>query len=223
MLKETKSQIISSLRNLGYYFAEVEIDLIDLDDNKVDLIFNINLGDKAKIKKITFIGNKIFKDSKLKNLIVSEEYKFWKVISGKKYLNENLIKFDTRLLRNFYLNKGYYDVNIKSSYAKLINDDEFEIVFNIDAKNKFYFGDLNLDLPVDFKTSNFENLNKTFENLKNETYSINSVEKIIDQIDKISINEQYESIAANVIENIVDNKINLTFKIEETEKYFIKK
>ncbi len=223
LLKETKSQIISSLRNLGYYFAEVEIDLIDLDDNKVDLIFNINLGDKAKIKKITFIGNKIFKDSKLKNLIVSEEYKFWKIISGKKYLNENLIKFDTRLLRNFYLNKGYYDVNINSSYAKLINDDEFEIVFNIDAKNKFYFGDLNLDLPVDFKTSNFENLNKTFDNLKNKTYSINSVEKIIDEIDKISVNEQYESISANVIENIVDNKINLTFKIEETEKYFIKK
>ncbi len=107
LLKETKSQIISSLRDLGYYFAEVEIDLIDLDDNKVDLTFNINLGKKAKIKKITFIGNKIFKDSKLRSLIVSEEYKFWKVISGKKYLNENLIKFDARLLRNFYLNIFY--------------------------------------------------------------------------------------------------------------------
>ena len=223
LLKETKSQIIRSLRNLGYYFAEVEIDLIDLNDNKIELTFNINLGEKAKIKKITFIGNKIFKDSKLKSLIVSEEYKFWKIISGKKYLNENLIKFDTRLLRNFYLNKGYYDVDINSSYAKLINNDEFEIVFNIDAKNKFYFGDLNLDIPVDFEISNFKDLNKTFDNLKNEPYSINSVEKIIDEIDKIAIIEQYESISANVIENIVDNKINLTFKIEETEKYFIKK
>ncbi len=223
LLKETKSQIISSLRDLGYYFAEVKIDLIDLDDNKIDLFFNIDLGEKAKIKKIKFIGNKIFKDSKLKSLIVSEEYKFWKIISGKKYLNENLIKFDTRLLRNFYLNKGYYDVVINSSYAKLINNDEFEIVFNIDARNKFYFGDLKLDLPVDFEISNFEKLNKTFENLKNEAYSINSVEKIIDEIDKVAIIEQYESISANVVENIVDNKINLTFKIEETEKYFITK
>ena len=223
LLKETKSQIITSLRDLGYYFAAVEIDLIDLDDNKIDLIFNINLGEKAKIKKITFIGNKIFKDSKLKSLIVSEEYKFWKFVSGKKYLNENLINFDTRLLRNFYLNKGYYDVDIKSSYAKLINKDEFEIVFNIDAKDKFYFGDLNLDLPVDFEISYFENLNKIFDDLKNEEYSINSVEKIVDEIDKIAIVEQYESISANVIEDVVDNKINLTFKIEETEKYFVKK
>ena len=223
LLKETKSQIVSSLRNLGYYFAEVEIDLIDLDDNKVDLIFNINLGEKAKIKKITFIGNKIFKDSKLKSLIASEEYKFWKIISGKKYLNENLISFDTRLLRNFYLNKGYYDVDIKSSYAKLINNDEFEVIFNIDAKNKFYFNNLNLDLPVDFEISNFENLNATFGSLKNKPYSINSVEKILNEIDKITISEQFESISANVIENIVDDKINLTFKIEENEKYFISK
>ena len=223
LLKETKSQIISSLRDLGYYFAEVDIDLIDLNDNKIDLTFNINLGEKAKIKKITFIGNKIFKDSKLKSLIASEEYKFWKIISGKKYLNENLINFDTRLLRNFYLNKGYYDVDIKSSYAKLINNDEFEVIFNIDAKNKFYFDNLNLDLPIDFETSNFENLNTTFKSLKNKPYSINSVEKILNEIDKIAISEQFESISANVIENIVDDKINLTFKIDENEKYFIKK
>ena len=63
------------------------------DNNLVNLIYKIDLGEKAKIKKITFIGNKIFKDRKLKSLIVSEEYKFWKFISGKKYLNENLIKF----------------------------------------------------------------------------------------------------------------------------------
>ena len=223
LLKETKSQIVSSLRNLGYYFAEVEIDIIDLDENKIDLTFNINLGEKAKIKKISFIGNKIFKDGKLKSLIASEEYKFWKIISGKKYLNENLISFDTRLLRNFYLNKGYYDVDIKSSYAKLINNDEFEVIFNIDAKNKFYFDNFNLDLPIDFEISNFENLNTTFESLKNKPYSINSVEKILNEIDKIVISEQFESVSANVIENILDNKINLTFKIEENEKYFIKK
>ena len=223
LLKESRSQMIFALRNQGYYFSDIEIQLVNLEDNKIDLIFNINLGQKAKIKKITFVGNKIFKDSKLKSLIASEEYKFWKFISGKKYLNENLINFDERLLKNFYLNKGYYDVVINSSYAKLLNNDEFEIIYNIDAKNKFYFGNLNLDLPVDFETSNFEKLDKLFLNLKNKPYSINSVEKILDEIDKITISEQYESITANVLENIIENKINLTFKIDQTEKYFIKK
>ena len=120
MLKKDKEKMETTLRDIGYYFSVIKVDLIDLNDNKVDLVFNINLGDKAKIKKITFLGNKIYKDNKLKSLITSEEYKFWKIISGKKYLNENLINFDKRLIKNFYLNKGYYDVLINSSFAKLL-------------------------------------------------------------------------------------------------------
>ena len=57
----------------------------------------------------------------------------------KKILNENLLIMDNRLLKNFYLNKGYYDVKINSSFAKLINNEEFELIFNIEAGEKFYF------------------------------------------------------------------------------------
>ena len=106
-LNQDKESIISSLRNLGYYFSNVDVFIKDLDNNKIEITYNISMGDKTKIKKITFIGNKIFKDKKLKRTIVSEEYKFWKFISGKKFLNENLLLMDNRLLKNFYLNKGY--------------------------------------------------------------------------------------------------------------------
>ena len=101
-----------------------------MSDNKVNLIYNVEIGDKAKIKKISFI-DKIFKDRKLRSIIVSEEYKFWKFISGKKYLNQNIISLDERLLKNFYLNKGFYNVKINSSFARLINDNEFELIYNI--------------------------------------------------------------------------------------------
>ena len=223
LLNDDKLKIISSLKNSGYYFSSIEIKLEEIGKNKVDLIFDINLGKKAKIKKISFIGNKIFEDGKLYNLIVSEEYKFWKFISGKKYLNENIINFDKRLLRNFYLNKGYYDVVINSSFAKLVDDESFELIFNIDAKEKFFFNDLKILLPNDFDNTNFDSLNKIFTDLKNEPYSINAVENIINAIDRISVSEQYESTKVDVIENILDNKINLTFKIEDTEKYIVEK
>ena len=223
LLKKDKDLILSSLKEQGYYFSEIVIDVVDLKNNKVDLNYNIELNDKAKINKISFIGNKIYKDRKLRNIIISEEYKFWKIISGKKYLNENLINFDKRLLRNFYLNKGYYDVKINSSFAKLIDDDGFELVFNIDAKKKFYFGKLSVNIPTDFDNTNFEKLNKIFENLENQPYSINSVENIINEIDKIAISEQYEAIKALVKEDITDNKINLEFLIEETEKFLVEK
>ena len=86
---------------MGYYFSEVNATKEDLEDNKINLIYNITLGSKSKIKNIKFTGNKIFKDRKLRSVIVSEEYKFLKFISGKKYLNEELIKFDENLLKNF--------------------------------------------------------------------------------------------------------------------------
>ena len=78
ILQEDKQKLLTSLKDKGYYFAEIEIELIEKSDNKIDLTFNIDLGNKAKIKKINFIGNKIFKDNKLRSIIVSEEYKFWK-------------------------------------------------------------------------------------------------------------------------------------------------
>ena len=223
LLNDDKNKILSNLKISGYYFSNIEIEKKQLTNNKIDLIFNIELGKKAKIKRISFIGNKIYKDNKLKSLIASEEYKFWKIVSGKKYLNESLINFDKRLLKNFYLNRGYYDVVINSSFAKLVNKDEFELVFNIDAKTKFFFGDLNLKLPNDFEPSNFDDLNNTFKNLKAKPYSLNAVRKIIDSIDTISISEQFESVKATVTENISSDTINLTFNIEETEKFFVER
>ena len=222
-LKKDRDKILTELKSLGYYFAEVNIIKTDLENKKINLTYEIELGDKAKINKISFLGDKKFKDRKLRSIIISEEYKFWKFISGKKYLNENIIAFDERLLKNFYRNKGFYAVKVNSSFAKLYNDDEFELVYNIDAKDKYYFNDLVIQLPDDFDVSNYEELKTFLKNLKGQVYSINTVSKILDKIDLISINEQYESVKATVSENIVSNKINLSFNIEETERFLVER
>ena len=221
--KNEKDRIIKKIKDLGYYDSKVDTTVETLDNNLVNVNFNIDLGDKTKIKKITFIGNKIFKDRKLKRLIISSEYKFWKIISGRKFLNENLVTIDKRLLKNFYLNNGYYNVSINSSFAKLINQNEFELIFNIDAKNRIYFGDIKLDLPIDFNKDNFKKINTLFKKIKNEPYSINTINKILDEIDEITSLEQYQFIKASVIENIISDKINLTFKIDETEKFYVER
>ena len=223
LLKDDLKKIKNSLKDLGYYFSEVNISIIQQDDNKIDLLYDVELGKKSKIKKITFIGNKVFKDRKLKRLITSEEYKFWKFISGKKYLNESLINFDERLLKNFYLNKGYYNIKVNSSFAKLINDDEFELIFNINANKKFFFNNIEIKLPADFNRENFKNLYTLFEDLKGKNYSIKSVEKIIEEIDKVTLLEQFETISATVDENLDGNKINLLFNIEKKERLVLEK
>ena len=223
LLDKDKKQIKNFLKNKGYYFSKIEIQIEELQDNKININYDISLGEKAKIKKISFIGEKIFKDKKLKGVILSEEYKPWKFLSGRKYLNEEVIIYDERLLKNFYLNKGYYNVEVNSSFAKITNDQSFELIFNISSNSKLFFGNLKLDLPADFSKSNYEKVEKFFKKLENEPYSINRIEDIVDKIETITINEQYESIQANVNEEIVSNKININFKIEEMEKFYIER
>ena len=185
--------------------------------------YKIELGNKAKIGKISFLGDKIFKDKKLKSIIVSEEYKFWKFISGKKYLQEQLISIDKRLLTNFYLNKGFYNVKINSSFAKLLREDEFEIIFNVDPGKKIIFNDLNIILPDNFTKDNYKNLENLFIKLKDKPYSINSVEKIVNEIDKITIEDEFKTSKAFVKESVVDDKLNIDFIINESDKFFVEK
>ena len=223
LVKADVARMLFNLKNLGYYFSSINPYVEFLDNNIVNLNYDIILGDKTKIRKISFIGNKVFKDSKLKSLIVSEEYKFWKFISGKKYLNENIIKFDERLLKNFYVNNGFYNVKINSSFAKITKDNDFELIYNIDSGKKFYFGKIDLSIPNNFERDNFKKIDKLFSELEGETYSLNLVNEIIENIDLIVVSEQFESIKATVNENIIDDKINLIFKLKESEKFIVER
>ena len=222
-VKKDENAILSYLKEQGFYFSKITSSYQDLGDNKIDLYYEIDLGDKAKISKISFVGDKIFKNSTLRSVILSEEYRFWKFISGKKYLNENLINYDKRLLNNFYKNKGFYNVVIESSFASYLGNDEFEILYNISSGKKYYFNEFNLNLPIDYETDNFNELNNIFKDLKGEKYSLNSIDKILNEIDKIVLNEQFEFLKSSVQEEIKDNLINLTFDIGESEKFYVEK
>ena len=222
-LLKDKNIISNILKNQGYYFSKISTSVKDLDNNKVNLIYNIDLGDKAKIKKISFIGDKIYKNAKLRSIILSEEYKFWKIISGKKYLNQQLVEFDAKLLKNFYLNKGYYNVKINTSLAKLISENEFELIYNIQPNTRIFFNKLDLNFSNDYEKDNFKKIFKLFDDLKGQPYSINSIDQVLDLIDEIVVNKQYEAIKATVEENIIGNKIDLLFNIKETEKFFVEK
>jgi len=223
IIKKDKLKIEDVLKNLGYYNSNINT-LVELKKNNlVNLTYNINLGKKSKIKKITFIGNKVFKDKKLRRVISSNEYKFWKFISGRKYLNQNLVFFDERLLRNFYKNNGYYNAEINSSFAKIIDKYTVELIFNINAGPKISFGDIKLNLPSDFDENNFDSINKLFKKIKGKPYSINTIDKILEEIDQITTLEQYKFIKANVVESIDQNTINLVFNVEEGEKLYVDK
>jgi len=224
LLKNDINLIKNIFKRSGYYFVEIKLDEKVNSNNTVDLIYNVNMGSKALIKKINFIGDKKYKDRKLHSIITSEEAKFWKFISKGKFLDEDRINLDIRLLKNFYLNKGYYSVVIENAFSQLIDNEYFALTYNINAGNKFKFNELNLVIAEDFDERKFSKINKVFNKLKNNHYSLSQIEKLLDTIDQIALSENYDFIDAVVSEEVVDgNKLNITFNIQESEKFYVEK
>ena len=209
----------------GFFFSEVSSSIINNENNNtIDLVYDIKMGDKALVKNIQFTGNKIFKTSKLRNIITTEENKFWKFLSSKKYLNNEQIKLDERLLKRFYLNNGYYDVNISSVFAKLLDTGHFKIVFNINAGNIYTINNALLSLPIDYDPSNFTKISDNLEKIKGTEYSFLKIDKIINEIDRISLEKEYEFINASIEENILNgDKLDLKIVISETEKKYVER
>ena len=218
------ANIKSALTLQGYYFSNVLSNIKVNDNNTVDIIFNIDLGEKSKISIIEFTGDKIFKNKTLLNLITSEENKFWKFISGKKYLNQQSILLDERLLRQFYLNNGYYDVNINTSTATILENKSFKLTYNINAGNLFKVNKASLDIPVDYDPLNFIKIKKLLNELEGNEYSFSKISKIVKEIDKVSLSREYDFINATIIEEKLNtNKININFKVSDSEKLYIER
>ena len=122
----------------GYNFAKVTTKVNEIDESRLDVIFEIDRGNVTKISKISFIGDKKVKEKRLRDVIASEESKFWKFISRNTKFNENLVSLDIRLLKNYYKSIGYYDVKIESNSAELSESGNVNLIYAIEA-GKIYF------------------------------------------------------------------------------------
>ena len=223
LAEQDLTKIKNSLNTAGYYFAKVEAQIKDNNNETLDLIYKIDTGDKALIQNIKFTGDKFFKDRKLRGVIVSEEAKFWKFISNKKYLDLNRIELDKRLLKNFYLNKGFYNVEIESSSA-VFKDNFFELIYNVNSGNKYFIKNTKLELPLDYKPKDFKEVKKIIKKLEGKKYSLNKINKVVKEIDKISVSRLYDFIDATIeINEIDDSQLSLSFSVLESEKFFVNK
>ena len=126
------------------------------------------------------------------------------------------------MLKNFYLNEGYYNVKISQTSAQIIQENNFSLTYNINAGKKFYFNNLSLNIPTDYDPNNFKFIKQLLDDLENKAYSINRINELLNEIDKIAITKQYEFINASFKESIVDeNKIDIDFVINESQKLYV--
>ena len=224
LLQNDLNKVLNILRQSGYYFSTVDVQKIVNPNKSISLIYKISMGERASINKIKFIGDKKFKSSKLLSVIKSEEDKFWKFLSRTKYINKQQTELDKRLLKNFYLEKGYYQVDVEEAFTQVLDEQNFLLTYKIDAGEKFFFNNFEILLPDDYDANDFDNLRNTFKKLKKERYSYKGIETILDDIDKIALRKNYEFIDVGVSEDIIEgNKINFIFNIKDGDKFYIER
>jgi outer membrane protein insertion porin family len=212
------------LKQAGYYFSEIKTTLIKDDiKNSVKLSYDISLGEKAKISKIVFTGDKKIKDRTLRNLIASEPAKFWKFVSQSVYLDAKRIKLDKRLLSNYYKNLGYYNSKITNSFVELQADNSFKLIFNINAGEKVFFNKLSFNIPDDYDPKYFDTIKNLLIKNEGKLYSLEKLNKILNEIDKIALSKQYQFVKASFNEELIGDKLNISIILKDSEKVYIER
>lgn len=134
----------------GRYAAVVEPQIIKLDENRIDLVFKVDEGPLIKINSITFSGNQLFSDSKLKTVIASREKRWWAILSATDKYDEGRLEYDARLLRQFYLARGYADINVTRVRGGLLPDRTgFAVTFLLEEGLRYKVGDIEITSEIE--------------------------------------------------------------------------
>ncbi len=234
-LKENKSfnrsllaKDILTIKNfysiLGYNFAEINTKSKIIDQDNLDLIFEIDRGQQTKITKISFIGNETIRSRRLKDIIASEENKFWKIISKNTNFSKNLISLDERLLTNYYKSLGFYDVTVNSSGVEI--DEKkgtAKIVYSITEGKRYSITKISTKIDKVFDKKVFFPLNDVFEDYIGEYYSPFKIKNLLEDLDELIETNNLQYVEHNVEEIIEGNSINIVFNIFEGEKNLVER
>ena len=233
-LKEKRSFIKSKLSDdlemiknlyssLGYNFPKIEAKVKEIDKNNLDLIIEIERGKESRIASIKFIGDKKVKDKRLRDIIASEEYKFWKFISRNTKFNKNLVNLDLRLLENYYKSLGYYDISINSNSAEILKSGDVNLVYSIEAGTRYVIKKISTNLDPTFDNSIFLGLNKEYKKFIGEYYSPFKIQKLLVSIDELIEKNNLQFVEHNVEEIIDGEDISIKFNIFEGEKKLVER
>lgn len=138
-------RILELYRRSGRFAARVEPKIIQLEQNRVDLVFEIEEGDRTTVERINFVGNQKFDNGDLRSVIRTEESRWWKFLTSDDVYDPDRLAFDRELLRKFYLSEGYADFRVVSAVAELTPDrSAFVITFTIEEGERYRFGDVDV-------------------------------------------------------------------------------
>ena len=226
-IKNTINEDIELIKNIyasiGHNFTTVDAKIESFSDDRVNLIYSVDKGEKTSISKIYFIGNKKIKDKRLRDLIVSEEDKFWKFLSSNTSLNYNNIELDKRLLKNYYKSAGYYDVQVVSSNAEINKNNETILTYNINAGTRYKVNKITTNVSDVFDKKIFVSLNESYQKIIGKYYSPFKIKKLLAELDNLIADADLQFVEHNVKEVLEGDNITIQINVYEGNKQLVEK
>jgi outer membrane protein insertion porin family len=215
-------RILDIYRRSGRFAATVDPKVIKLDQNRVDLVFEIHEGDVTKVARIDFVGNKVFSDSDLRQEIATRESAWYRFLSTADTYDPDRLTVDRESLRNFYLKNGYADFRVISAVAELSpNRDAFFITFTVEEGQRYKFG--KIDLKTTLKNLDPNSLRDQLTTEEGDWYNAAEVEKSIGKITDALGNMGYAFVDVRPRLDRDRDKlvINLTYDIQEGPRVYV--
>lgn len=216
------ARIIELYKRQGRYAATVEPKMVMLDQNRVDIVFEITEGDKSKVRQINIIGNEHFSDGELRGQMVTKQARFSRIFSSGTSYDPDRMAFDQQKLRQFYLTQGYADFRVVSAVAELTPDKkDFIITYVVEEGKRYKFGDVKVESQL--RDFDGEKLAKNLPMHKGDWYNAKQVEDTIDSLNQTAGSFGYAF--ADVRPQYDRDKDNLTmgitFVIQEAPRVYV--
>ncbi len=224
MVQSDVQRIVDIYQRSGRYDVRVDPKIIELPNNRVDLVFEITEGAKTSVERIVFVGNKAFGDYRLKNVIKTGQTDWLSWIKNNDFYDPDRVEADRELLRKFYLKSGYADVRVTSAVAEFDPKDKgFTVTFTIEEGDLYRFG--KVEIRSNVSTVDGDALRSKLRVASGGVYNADAVDKTVEDmtVDIARRGYPFAAVRARGERDFQAHRVDLLFTVEEGPHTYIER
>jgi outer membrane protein insertion porin family len=214
----------AAYKRIGRDDAAVTTQIMDLGDNRVNVVFNINEGGRTQITAVNFVGNSAYSNRRLSDLIATKRSTFLSVILRDDVYDEDKLRADQELLRRFYYNHGYADFQVVSAVGELDSaTNKYTVTITVQEGDRYNFGDISVESTIPEVDS--KSLESVVETRKGDVYNAKSVENtIIGLTEKVAgLGYAFAQVTPRGDRNFENHTISVVYTVDQGTKAYIER
>lgn len=218
------ARIVELYKRKGRFAASVEPKMVQLDQNRVDIVFEINEGPKSKVQQINIIGNQKFSDGKLRGEMATKQARFYRFFSSSDTYDPDRLAFDQQKLRQFYLTEGYADFRVISAVAELTPDKkDFIITYVVEEGEQYKFGEVSVE--SDIRDFTADTLTPLLPMQAGDDYDAKQVEDTVESLSETAglFGYAFADVRPQFDRNKEDLTMSIVFQVAETPRVYVER